>query len=341
MVDNTINSPDNQYNYDNNVLSGPGTVENLVRSGLIVDPNFVMQPRTGGIEAITIVDAPTTGPVVYDKRKSLLHEIHTDFGREYLNYSGTWCVEFVEGNKEKAEAYRNSLFEKNIFNFIEKDSSSGSYIIELPSTLSNEKIAEHSLDLAALREVYDNAEEITPYFEKSPKIISAVDVGYFLVNDIKQYEEDRAAAVDMKLFDANDVNNQPAMFFGGHLTGQDIGFYIDKGGRLRATYDMNMLFRSKPLLDDLIAYGKPEDYMAATYPSGTVQFVASKSLTDKLLKAFNTHEALAKRYNDESKMFKDFTPGTYPEFEDVLDVTTGKFHSANDLFGYTTDEEKK
>lgn len=341
----------NTYTYDNQVLSGPGTVEHLVRSGMIADPTGVMQPRSVttiapeyATTSITVVNLPEPQKIPdFDKRKVLIWETRTQYGREYLTYDGTWVVEYLGGYREEALEYRVArMANDETKDTIEREFPDGGMLFEFSKEDSQVEYTRRGLDLALLRNNYDNVQEITPEFTEMKRDVKGDTTAYFLVHTLKEHEEEVQSAADMKLFDANDDKNNPLFFFGGRLTGQDIGFYIDKGNRLRATYDPSALFRSKPLLDDLIAHGTPDDYVAATYPTGTVQFVVSRSLTEKLLAKFSgSHDALARRYNDETRTYKDFKPSDYPQFEDTLDVETGQFKSASETFGISTDEEKK
>lgn len=340
----------NTYTYDNQVLSGPGVTEHLVRTGMIADPTGEMQPRTLPTDteisatSITVVNLPADQtPPAFDKRKVLVWETRTEYGREYLTYDGTWHVEYLGGYRVEALAYRDvRMANADTSDTVERELADGGFIFEFSAEDSQTEYTRRGLDLTALRNVYDSIEEATPYFTDSPRTVAGDTTGYFLIHTLKEHEETIQSGLDMTLFDAKDETNSPLYFFGGRLTGQDIGFYIDKGNRLRATYDPSTLFRSKPLLDDLVQHGKPEDYVAATYPTGTVQIVVSAALTEKLLTKYaGSHDTLARRYNDETRTYKDFKPSDYPEFEDTLDVTTGQFKSASETFGISTEEEKK
>ena len=332
------NTSGNTYNYDNQVLSGPGTVENLVRRNMIADPEGIHQPRTGGnFTPENLAPKATEG---YNKAEAPVYEVQTDKGRQYLTYGGIWIVEFFKENTvDKVQFLANLDYEGTVT--YTEDTDPTIYRIRYDAASSQAERTKRNLDITTLRTKYNEAEDIGPEFTKLPRKVESSLPPYFIRYPLDKFEEDERQINDLKYF-SNDPSNYARVYFGGRLTGTDIGFYYDNSDNIRASYDPHYLFKASPLLDDLLKYGTPEQYVVGRYPSGMVQFVINKDLAKVLLDAYITEDNLAARWNDAKiKYTPNFNMGNYPTFEETLDVESGKYISSDSIFEFTTEQEKK
>lgn len=337
---------ENNYNYDNPTLSSPGSVENLVREGKIADPEGKHQPKTPGKKrepipsTLKLEDLPKDQEINnFDKRKVIVYEERTDVGREFITYEGYWYVEFLRGYEEQAKAWLKAKLAAGE-GHVTKYERKGRTLFEYVLADSRKELDKRNLTLDQLRKDYDDAEDITAYFKDIPRDVSVDNVEYFLLNDLSQYEADAQLKADLKYF-TSDGSNLADTYIGGSLSNGDIGFYYDRGGRLRATYDPVFLYRAKALIEDLITYGSPDQYVMGYFRHGVVQFVIEKDLVEKLIQVYGTEDTLVLRWNNVDTDAPHFKMGDYPGFEDVLDIHSKQYLSSDAIFEFTKEKEKK
>lgn len=332
---------ENTYNYDNHGLASSGAVEHLVRNGMIEDTDGTHQPRTpaNGLPPVTTLEGGSPKqPFV--KADAPIYELSSKTGREYLTYGGIWVVEFFKDQEAAKTKLVSELNYEGKVTFTEKQDDT-TYKVIYNEASSQAEYAKRGLDLDALRQAYDNAEDISALFDTIPRNIEAAIGSYFLRKPLEEFERDENLHNDVKYFTAS-VENYANLYFGGRLTGSDIGFYYDNAGRMRASYDPHYLFKADPLLQDLLRYGHPEQYVVGRYPSGMVQFVIEPELAKLLVDTYGSEDALAKRWNDSKIVYSpSFNMGNYPTFEKTLNVESSEYVSSDSIFGFTADENGK
>lgn len=325
-----------------------------VRNSTVVDLENILQPVThieedNPLETYTIDSFLDTSNLPedqvikgFDRHKSIIWEERTPTGRQFMTYNGKWWVEFLKGFRTEAIQWRDQKIKAKETTFKEFERK-GRYLFELDGEKSKIEIARRNLNVVDERNRYDSEEtvDITPYFTDVKRDIDNEVVEYLLLNPLKKLEEERQIASDMLYF-SRDPSNYVDYHFGNDRTGTDIGFYRDRGGRIRASYDPQFIFRSAPLLEDLLQLGAPDEYVVGRFHTGMIQFVISVELSKRLVKQYGSEEALAIRWNNtKTKLTEDFDFGNYPTFEQVLDVTTSEFIPASQIFQFGTDAEKK
>lgn len=337
----------NEFNYDNQNLSGVGVTEHLVREGYVADPGMIHQPRTVTNPTLNLELSDTIGNTEinvppsqrlpnFDKASTAIWEKTTPTGREFIGYDGLYRIEFLATYREESLAWKNNrITVESDAEFREQYSESGRTLYTLSKAKSDEKLLELNLNVDTLRTAYDEAEELTPYFTDLNHEIPVKISTYLMYNDLDKLEVETQAEEDRKLF-TRDINNFVDYYFGGNLTGTDVGFYMDKGGRMRIGYDIFMAHRAKPLLDDLVEYGNDKDYAVGHFKSGTLQFVLNPRCWKALASKLGDISAMASRYNDSKVMPDTFKPSDYPKFEAIINIEDGSLISANDIFGGST-----
>lgn len=273
------------------------------------------------------VPVPKANKVVKDE--VVLYEQTTLTGRTFLRYDGHWGVEFDEGNEEEARQFMRA-HSSNIYRHL---NVKGKTVYLLNETQSQVEYTQADVDIVRLREEYDNnAVDITPYFEEAEvKTLSAQNVEYFLLNTLEDKANEKEFLANAQFF-TKDVYNLPYTYF-GHESDEDVGFYLDYAGNIRATYDHQYIGRAKPLIKDLLFFGKPEDYAIARLPTGTIQFVIREPLVSTLLKERNGHNNLAFTYNAKKEKEVEFTEDELKVFERVLDLSSNTLMSITNVFG--------
>lgn len=273
------------------------------------------------------IPVPKANKIVKDE--VVLYEQATLTGKVFLRYDGHWGVEFDAGNEEEARQFMRT-HSSNIYRHL---NVKGKTIYILNETQSQVEYTKADVDIVRLREEYDNnAVDITPYFEEiEGKTLSEKNVEYFLLNTLEDKENEKEFLENAQFF-TKDVYNLPYTYFGIE-SDEDVGFYLDYAGNIRATYDHQYIGRAKPLIKDLLFFGKPEDYAIARLPTDTIQFVIREPLVSKLLKERNGHNNLAFTYNSKKEKAVDFTEDELKVFERVLDLSSNTLMSITNVFG--------
>lgn len=273
----------------------------------------------------------------YDRLDSIIWEAPTEYGREFLTYRGTWYVEFLKPYRNESIAFRDAKVKAGITEFKSVERKSR-YLFIFSDSLSQEEIKKRGLDIAELRGSYNTSEEITPYFTDMDRDVNPEYEKYLLTNTLEDLLTSESIKHDLQYF-TKDPSNYADYYFGA-TTNHDIGFYRDKGKRIRASYDPYYTFRAGPIMQDLLAYGKPEQYVVARFPSGLIQFVIDQDLSDALVKVYGSEDKLAKRWNDVRTVYTEgFTFEIPVGFEEVLDISTEEYVNAKPLFGFEVSDE--
>nr|DAY37523.1 MAG TPA: hypothetical protein [Caudoviricetes sp.] len=348
----------NDYNYtDGNLSNGGGRFEEIVRRNAIDNTSGLYSPKApdGPYPNNQLTPVPPTDSAYhpeehrtpnqsnpnFDKGKSYIYYtiLPGDYSREFVNYNGLYGIEFLVGYEDKANEWKESrLNAGKTFRELKNEINSTIYVLNEKD--SEEEITRLKIDKTQLVKRYDTAEELTPVFKDLKRQLDPEltrDLSFKTAEEVKR---DIRAAEDLKLF-SDDILNRPAYFF-GETTFDDVGFYRDKGNRIRAGYDPSKTYRSQRLVEDLLKYGKPEEYAVAKYPEGTLIFVISVPLSQKLVDLFGGETNLAGRWNDLSLLPKAYDPTIFEGFEHAIDpINQGRLVPANDLFGNTTVDPSK
>lgn len=334
----------NSYNYSDGNLGGVGgRFEETVRRGLIDNTSGLYTPKIDAFAAsIDTTTIPTTQQIPdYDKRRSYIHYniLPGDYSREFVNYSGLYGIEFLAGYEDEANDWKLARLKANK-SFREMKNDIDSIIFVLNEEDSKAEIIRLGLEKDVLVKRYDTAKEITKHFTDVKRQLDAELTRDYTFKSIEEVKRDLQLASDLKLF-SDDILNRPAYFF-GDTTADDVGFYRDKGNRIRAGYDPSKAYRSQRLVEDLLKYGKPEEYAVARYPEGTMIFVLSVPLSTRLIDKFGDEGVLARRWNDLTLKPKQYDPTIFEGFEHAIDpINKGRLVPANDLFGNAINSGKK
>lgn len=334
----------NSYNYsDGNLSSGAGRFEEIVRRGMIDNTSGLYTPKIDAYaSAVDTSDLPSDQVIPdYDKRRSYIYYniLLGDYSREFVNYSGFYGIEFLVGYEDEASEWKNARL-KTGKSFREMKNDIDSTIFVLNEEDSKVELTRLGLNKDALVKRYDEAKEISKAFSSVKRQLDPELSREYTFKSIDEVKQDLQLASDLKLF-SDDILNRPEYFF-GDTTVDDVGFYRDKGNRIRAGYDPSKAYRSQRLVEDLLKYGKPEEYAVAKYPEGTMIFVLSVPLSERLVNQFGDEAILARRWNDLTLKPKQYDPTIFEGFEHAIDpVNKGRLIPANDLFGNATNSGKK
>lgn len=342
----------NTYNYDNNSLSGPGTTEALVRQGYIANEAGLHTPRNTNVAYKTarINSIPSSLDVTklpenqvingFDKRKVIIWETKTPTGRELLSYDGYYYIEILKGFDLEAQLWAENRIKSGDTNFQRREGK-GRYLFILSTEASRTEYTNRGLDLNQLRNVYDGAEDLTPYFTDMDRAIPGQSSTYFLRNTLEDFETQLQVSNHMRYY-TKEHHNLIKYYFGGAKNTPDVGFFRDMGGRIRVSYDTHMLSRSEPLVKDLLEHADPEQYVISRFKNGMIQFVLNKDLADALVDKFGNEQTLANRWNNDRVVFTgDFNVALYSQLENAVDLETGHLVSPQYLFGLEGFIEKK
>lgn len=333
---------DNNINYSNNNLAGGGFTEAAVNAGYIANTDGSHTPRTDTsyISAMDMFNEslPESQRIIgYDKPSIAIWEQLNDTGRIYVGYDGLYRVEFLPGHRKAALAWKsNYILTTKDSSFKEDETESGRITYILTRTKSEPFITELGLDVEALKTAYDASTELTPSFTNLNHVVPSDVSTYLLTESLDVLKREQQAKADYKLF-SDDISNYVDKYFGGERTGTDIGFYIDKSGRIRATYDSFAVYRGKQLVDDLLEFSDDDDtqyavgYLART---GSIQFVLSKELSAKFLDEFGSYDMLSRRWNNTELKPTNFNPGESVVFEAIVNIEDGTLLDANTIFGF-------
>lgn len=272
----------------------------------------------------------------YDRLDTIIWEAPTDHGREFLTYRGVWYVEFLKPYRNESIAFRDAKIKEGITDFKSVERKNR-YLFSFNGNYTQNELTKRGLDITELREKYNHSEELTPYFTDMDRTLNPEYEKYLLTNRIEDLLVNESIKHDLKYFN-NDISNYADYYF-GTTTNHDIGFYWDKGGRIRASYDPYYKFRAGPIMQDLLAYGTPEQYVVARFPSGMVQFVIDKDLSNNLVKVYGSEDKLARRWNNTNTVYtKGFVFEIPVGFEEVLDISTEMYIDSKSVFGFEVAE---
>lgn len=324
-----------------------------VRNSAVVDLENILLPNT-----VEVVPSPDSEPLdssyamdglpldqiinSFDKRKVIIWEEKTDSGRQFLTYDGKWWVEFLRGYHVEAIAWRDQRIKLQETTFKEYERK-GRWLFELDAEKSKFEVDRRGLNIIKERERYDSDDttEITPYFTDMKRDVDKEVSEYLLLYPLKNLEKDRDLASGM-IFFSRDPSNYVSYHFGKDRTGVDVGFYRDRGNRIRASYDPQFIFRSKPLIEDLLEFGVADEYAVGRFHTGMIQFVIDEKLSERLVAKYGSEEFLAMRWNNtKTKHADNFVFGNYPTFENVIDVETAEFIPSSVIFEFSSPNEKK
>lgn len=324
-----------------------------VPTSAVVDLENILMPNTM-TEVLPPADSQPLNPLTsmeelpsdqvisaFDKRKVIVWEEKTDTGRQFVTYDGKWWVEFLKGYHNEAIAWRDQKIKLNETTFKEYERK-GRWLFEFDANRSNEELQRRGINILEERKRYDSVDtqEITPYFTEISRTVDKEVSEYLLLNPLAKLEQDRELASGMLYF-SRDPSNYVSYHFGKDRTGTDVGFYRDRGNRIRASYDPQFIFRSKPLMEDLLEFGVADEYVVGRFHTGMIQFVLSEALSDRLVKKYGTEEFLAMRWNNAKLKLDGFEFGNYPTFENVINVETSEFIPSSVIFEFSSSGEKK
>lgn len=316
---------ENDFNYSSpNLAAGSGIAEAMVAAGFI-EHNGVNTPK---VEA---------GVAVYDKEHAILFEKDFEYGREYVTYNGIYYIEYRAEHADEAQKFidENGAIGTNLI-YHTKRGPGNSTLFSFNKVNSRIKYTQLGVNLTDLRNAYDNSNDLTDVLDGTNTIITKADVKYFMFNTLEDYEDDIQAKEDELAFNGN-PNNLPDYYIGAANSDDNVGFYVDLSGRLRASYDSFLLHRATKLIEDLKAFAKPDQYLVGRLPSGTVQFVLSRELTEMFKQKYGSYSVLAIRWND-IKAPKEKADNV--EFEKVLDIKTKTLLDAEDVFGFKKKQKR-
>lgn len=311
---------ENDLNYSApNVAQGSGIAEALITAGFIEKDGTNTPKIENDVEQ------------AYKKENAILFEKEHKYGREYVTYNGIYHIEFRAEHADEAQKFidENGAIGTDLI-YHTKRGKGGSTLFSFNKANSRVKYTQLGINLTELREAYDGSNDLTDVLDGTNTVIPLPDVKYFMFNTLEDYENEKQANDDVLAFNSNPAN-LPDYYIGTVTSDDNVGFYVDLSGRLRASYDSFLLHRATKLLQDLKEYAKPEEYQVGRLPSGTIMFVLSKDLTDRFKEKFGSYTVLAIRWNDvkaPKQKAEDMN------FEKVLDIKTKTLLDAEDVFGF-------
>lgn len=325
---------ENLYNHgDPSISFSGGTVEELIRRGLLVrDGNNT--PRSENANFVFSTDNPELDQ---SEEMIVLWSQPFEYGTNYITLNGLLNKVFDQAHYEKGLEYlkAHGLHGDNIIKG-HRAGVNNTNIYTLDRTSSILHARELGVDLETLISEYLALSNLDDQFKDITKVIPLEDTTRFMFQTLTEYEDEVQSNLDMKVF-SSDPGNLPDYYIGAKLTDDNIGFYIDLGGRLRASYDSFVLYRASRLILDLLEFANNEDeYVVGRLPSGTVQFVLEKPLVDRLLRKFGSYNVLVLRWNNATATTESLN-GIH--FERIVDVKTRKLYNAVDVFGYKETRE--
>lgn len=290
---------------------------------------------------VDIPDDQRLDPTEYSINNAIVWQELIDGGRQYVTYRGTWCVDFLPGNRHKAMTWRDDRLNAGEHDFFENEYTSGVYQFVLNKEDSQHMLVSKGLRLDDLRNGYDNATEITPFFQDTPRYIPGQTTSYLTYHSLPEFEKDQRTQQDLLLFN-DDTENRPDVLVKVDNDGQDVAAYYDKAGRLRIAYDAPMLYRAKQLLADLAKHGEEREYVLGRFPSGTVFFVLDKGLVERITRYYPSFNMMIRAWTDDSMSPEENIAEKYPTiFENTIDVVNGRLVDTLSLFGLSVNTEKK
>lgn len=353
----------NPYSHDNQALSSPGSLERKVEAGVIDDPNGYHQPKYRSTMNTPTATNPNALPGVlntqglppeqiidnFDRRYQITFEQHPEGYREFVTYDGIVWIEFLKGQEEQAKRWnRNRILSGKTTH--QEEIRKGRILFKLSRADSEARLNEVGLSAADLRQKYDTAEEITPYFTGIPRQVDGEKTKFFITETLETFKLNTRLKADLEVFD-NRAENFVKYYIGlPDVYGtnvDDIGFYRDYGDRIRASYDPNMIHKVKPLLQDLINFTtgvgeENEEYVVGLLPNGMLQFVISKDLSNRLVKHYGGETQLVARWNDPYMSPKGFNMKDFKQFEEILVVAERIYVNSDKYleYGQYTDGKK-
>lgn len=329
----------NTYTYNNNNLSGgPTTASTLSRNGSIDDPTGLYRPgNTGNVlpSSLDVVSLKSDQVIPnFDKRFVPVWTNLLDNGaaREYVTYNGEFYVEYLEGNTALASEWEKNRQASNQTDYAVTEGENSSIVFKLNAEDSKAELTKRHLDLSALVKAYDDAEDITPIFTDMDRLIDSKRSANLLTSTLDQYNSDVELEENLALFDNNDPLTMARYYFGSS-THDDVAFYMDHRDCIRIGYDYTMLYRSRPLVEDLLKYATPDQYALGVYPNGTHTYVLQPELSQAFLRRLGGEERFALRYNRDDATPSQFDPTVFSEFEKTVDVANKRLFSSTLLFG--------
>lgn len=334
----------NNYNYENHTLASGSPTEHLVREGYLENESGLHTPRTMmNLSADDLIEYDEEGEVIrsfeYEPAENAIWERIEPYGRHYIGYDGLYRVEFLPGYQEEALTYRRELaFERNIRDFIEEETTSHRITYTFNKETTARLLTDTGLDIDSLRNQFDSVSENPLSVTAMKENVAGETIAPLMDMDLETFLKRRQAMEDNRLFTSL-KENQVDRYFGGQNTGVDVGFYTDKSGRIRATYDAFMIYRSKPLVEDLLNYAEENEYAVGYFPNTkAIQFVLSKPLSERFIERYFSYSNLATRWNNKNTTPSNFDPTKLGVFESIINVDTKALIDAVDIFGFTAKE---
>lgn len=337
---------DNNYNYANPTLAAGGSpTEHLILNGSL--PNNEEGSHTPRLLAEDMLASDSTETYVrsldYDEDDVAIWEQLQAYGRIYFTKEGLFRFEFLPGWKEEAKRVKKDYIigELEVRNFREEESPSHRITIQLPREASDRMAELYSVDLQNAKALAESARDISPEINAVDNVMDKETTASLMLRPIDEFLRHRQASEDADLFVAKEAN-YVKFYFGGDLTGSDVGFYIDRSDRIRATYDSFMLYRSKALVEDLLAEASEEEYAVGYFPkTKAIQFVLSAELHQRLLEKYISLTNLAKRWNNTQLHADDFDPAKVGMFESVINVESFELMDSVDLLSFTGEKSEE
>lgn len=337
----------NEFNYSEPGLGGTGgRFEMMVLNGMINNESGLHTPKILRKYALSEnTESVPEDQVIpnFDIRNALIYSkvLPGNYSREFVTHEGYYGIEFLVGYEKEAAEWKKARLAEGKDGFQETVNNIDSTVFYVKDAKENAiELTRLNLDVPTLLVHYQKAEEITPAFTQLNRNLHGEITREALFKSLDKMELDAQMALDLQLF-TEDVSNRASYYF-GDTTVDDIGFWRDKGKRIRAGYDPSMAYRSQRLVEDLLANADPKEYAVAKFPDGTLIFVLSVALSERMIEKYGSEQALSLRWNDSKLMPRDYDPTKLNGFEHAIDpVNPGSIWSANNLFGIATDIEKK
>nr|DAS75683.1 MAG TPA: hypothetical protein [Caudoviricetes sp.] len=335
----------NSYNYSDQSLNpGAGAFEHMARSGLVNNDEGIYTPKSDSLvvgSSIEVADLPADQVIPnFDKRKAPVWTRTTEHSQEIVQWDGAYKHVFLQGNEKEARAWLASKLDSGMDKFIESVDEDNNIVYTLSAEDAKPFLLANALNLVALREAYNKANELTDELTDVERNVPGDVSEGLTLKDMNTYTTDAAIERDLKLFEDHPSNYAARMF--GPNTNADMGCYYDNSGRIRVAYNSFLTHLAKPLIKDLLEFAKPDQYCVGRFPEGTLIFVLEKDLVKFFINKFGgskTDEDLEKTENAIAARWTAFTGKEGPtkddlkEFEATLDLKTKRLVNVNTIYG--------